>query len=172
MSSADPSVLDPVRHDTMNPHAFGLSAPATASWPLIGRLDAWFSDKRFNVSRPKIIFTVSVIDFLIVIGAGLLAASVTGMDGDRSAWLMALRTSVVAITVTALMRREWAYTISALRLPMVQWQRIFKSLMSGFLCLAGTAYLGQFSLFSPNEAVIWLVSAGLLMMASRFAEAL
>ena len=171
MPSADPSSLDPVRRDTMNPHAYGLSDLASSSWPLIGRLDTWFSDKRFNVSRPKVIFTVSIFDFLGVILAGLLAGALTGMDADRSAWQMAVRTCIVALTVTGLMRREWAYTISALRQPVVQWQRIFKSLMGGFLCLAGMSYLGRFALFSPDEAVIWLVLACTFMMACRFAVA-
>jgi Undecaprenyl-phosphate glucose phosphotransferase len=148
-----------------------LAAPATASWPLIGMLDAWFSDKRFNVSRPKVIFAVSLIDLFAVILAGVLAAILSGTFSDYSGWAMAGRTFVMACTVTALMRREWAYTISALRQPTVQWQRIFKSLMGGFLCLAGMGTLGHFALFTPNEAVIWLILAGLLMMASRFAVA-
>ncbi|MEQ1578169.1 MAG: undecaprenyl-phosphate glucose phosphotransferase [Hyphomicrobium sp.] len=171
MSSADPSSLDPVRRDTMNPHAFGLARPSTASWPLIGRLDAWFSDKRYNVSRPKLIFAISMIDFVAVVSAGLIAAWATGMDADRSGWLMVLRTIVVAVTVTALMRREWAYTISALRQPAVQWQRIFKSLMGGFLVLSGTAYLGRFTLFTPDEAIVWMLAAAAVMMGSRFGVA-
>ena len=171
MSAADPSSLDPIRRDTMNPHAFSLAEPATASWPLIGWLDRSFSDKRYNVSRPKVIFAVSVFDFLTVIGAGLFAAALTGMDAERSVWLMALRTIVVAIAITALMRREWAYTISALRQPLVQCQRIFSSLMGGFLCFAGTAYLARFSLFTPDEAIIWLLTAGAVMMVSRIGVA-
>ncbi len=171
MSSADPTMTHSVQRDAMNPHAFGLSAPPASSWPLIGRLDAWFSDKRFNVSRPKVIFTVSVVDFFSVIAAGFLAAHVTGAHDDQVFWRTTATAVVVALTVIALMRREWAYTISSLRLPTVQWQRIFKSLMAAFLGLAGMAFLGRFSLFSPNEAIIWLVTAGAAMMASRFAVA-
>lgn len=171
MSSVDPSPLDPVRHDTMNPHAFGLAAPATASWPLIGMLDAWVSDKRFNVSRPKVIFAVSVYDFLSVSVAGLAAGALAGAEADNSAWMAVFRLVVVALVVTSLMSREWAYTISALRVPAKQGPRIFKSLMAAFLVFSGMSYLGRFSMFTPDEAVIWLLLAGALMMVSRFSVA-
>ena len=171
MPSVDPSSADAIRRDAMNPHAFGHAAPVNSSWPFIATLDGWLSDKRFNVSRPKVIFSVSVYDFLGVAVAGLIAAWLTGAHPDRASGTLAFIVAVVAAVIVSLMRREWAYTISALRAPGKQAPRIFKSLMAAFLGLSGISYLGRFYIFTPDEAVIWFMLAGTLILASRFVVA-
>ena len=154
----------------MNPHAFGL-APPLAGPSILGALDRWFSDKRFNISRPKLIFFVSVIDFVIVVATGWAAAWLTGTLDAYSTSAMFARTALVAVAVAVLMRRKWAYTIPALRRTIVQWQRIFKSLFAAFIGLAGASFLTRIHLFTPSEAAVWLVWAAALMMISRMAAA-
>lgn len=154
--------------ETMNPLAFGADTPKASALPLIGWIDAWFSDKRFNVSRPKVIFAAYLVDFVSVAAAGLIAARLVGAAPQRSALLVALTVGLVAVMITGLLRRDWAYTISALRRPTVQCMRIVKALLGAFMCLAGVAYLFRVDVFMPLEANVWIVLCGIFLMANRY----
>jgi Undecaprenyl-phosphate glucose phosphotransferase len=166
--SAEPNSI---QRDVMNPHAFGLSRLVSASWPIIGWLDRAMSDKRLSVSRPKLIFAVSMIDAALIVLAGLLAEAITEQGVALNATASAVRLVLVAAVATSILRRNWAYTIRALRIPLVQWRKLFTALSITFLLLPGAAFLMQLPLFTPMGAVLWYYIAGVMLMVSRIGMA-
>jgi Undecaprenyl-phosphate glucose phosphotransferase len=162
--SAEPTSI---QRDEMNPRAFGFSNLASASWPILGWLDRAMSDKRLNVSRPKVIFGTSLIDAVLIVLAGLAADLISGQAAGLSPAGAVCRLLLVAGVATSMMRRDWAYTIRSLRVPIVQWRKIFRALSITFLVLPGAAFLLQLPLFTPTGAIIWYYLAGVAMMISR-----
>ena len=163
------TLLGSVETEVMNPTAFA-NAPVAARAGRLGRmLAAGFTDKRSNVSRPKLIFTVSLVDALIVALTGIAAASLTGAGLDGFGfWPRAL---VVALAVMTLMHENWAYTISALRRIAGQAEKIVKSVVTVFCLVAGFSFLAKIQFFTPALATVWMLLALALLMASRFAIA-
>ncbi len=162
-----PTEPNTIQRDVMNPRAFGLSAIASAGWPIAGWLDRLMSDKRLSVSRPKVIFSASLIDAALIVLAGLAADALTGQAADMTTTTAVLRLLIVAGVATSLMRRNWAYTIPSLRSTVVQWRKLFKALSITFLVLPGAAFLVQVPLFTPAGAIIWYYLAGVATMVSR-----
>jgi Undecaprenyl-phosphate glucose phosphotransferase len=65
------------------------------------------------------------------------------------------------------LRRNWSYSIHALRRPAEQLGKIVKSTVAVFCIVAGASYLAGFPTFAPATGTVWLVSAIALMSLSR-----
>ncbi len=149
--------------------AIGASRPASAH--VLGaarrRIDAVFSDKRGNVSRPKLLFATATLDAVILIVTGLVAFHLVGAIAAAPAIVIAW-TAVVALATALELRRNWSYSIQALRRPPEQVGKIVRSTVS-VLCLAiGASYLAGLPTLSPATGAAWLASAVALMVAARF----
>ena len=129
--------------------------------------DAVFSGTRNIVSRPKLLFATSAIDFAIVIATGA-AAFFAVEAAPISVWQIACWTAVIALATALELRRNWSYSIHALRSPTQQMRKIVRSTTVIFCVTIGAAYLLDIRAFSPETGVLWLVSASVIMAAVRF----
>jgi Undecaprenyl-phosphate glucose phosphotransferase len=133
----------------------------------LGRgIDNAFSYNRGTISRPKLLFATAALDVGILAATGIFAFAVG--DEAASATAVAAWTSLLAIATTLALRRNWSYSIRALRRPTEQIGKIAKSTVM-VLCLAvGASYLAGLPLFTPLAGMIWLATAVALMSGARF----
>ncbi len=129
-------------------------------------IDHAFSDKRRNISRPKILFATSTADAIILIATGLAAVHL--LDAGTSVAVVAAWTAVIALATTLELRRNWSYSIHALRRPAPQIGKIVKSALTVFCLAIGASYLLGLPAPSPAASMVWLASAAAMMIASRF----
>jgi Undecaprenyl-phosphate glucose phosphotransferase len=145
-------------------------APSRALGALLRTIDAAFSDKRRAISRPKLLFATSTFDALLLILSGLAAFHLLGEVGMPLATIAAW-TAVIALATTLELRRNWSYSIHALRRPAEQVGKIVRSTVTVFCLVIGASYLVGLPTLSPATGTVWLVSAIALMSAGRFALA-
>ncbi len=132
--------------------------------------DAVFSDERRIVSRPKLLFATSLVDFALLIATGCLAFLAVEPP-PVSAWTIAGWTALIALATTLELRRNWSYSIHALRQPSQQTRKIARSTLVVFCVTVGAAYLLDIAPFAPQTGALWIASAAVLMIAFRFAVA-
>ncbi|MCC7250633.1 undecaprenyl-phosphate glucose phosphotransferase [Hyphomicrobium sp.] len=145
-------------------------APTRVREAVVRALDGAFSDKRRNVSRPKLLFATSAVDAAIVVATGAAAFLLVG-EGALSVSAMAAWTAVLALATTLELRRNWSYSVHALRHPTQQMGKIVKSMLAVFCVAAGASYLTGLPTFAPLTGLAWLSMAVALMTAQRFALA-
>lgn len=130
-------------------------------------IDAVFSDKRGAVSRPKLLFATSTFDAVILIVTGLAAFRLAGAaetaPATVAAWI-----AIVALATTLELRRNWSYSIHALRQPARQVGKIVRSAVTVFCLAIGASTLMGLPTVSPAIGTVWLVSAIAAMVAARF----
>jgi Undecaprenyl-phosphate glucose phosphotransferase len=125
---------------------------------LLRPLKCAFTDKRGNISRPKLLFAVSFIDVALIALIGAFTHAITGAPIESAAQETAT-VLLVAYCSVAMLRRQWAYTVSALRQFIPQTGKAFIVLPIVFASLTGTAYLLALPLFTPTWLISWLVLA-------------
>ena len=136
-----------------------------------GRLfDTIFSDSRGIVSRPKLLFATSATDFAVLVATGW-AAFLVFEPAPTPAWAIASWTALVALATALELRRNWSYSIRALRQPSEQIRKIVRSTLVIFCITVGAAYLLDITPFAPQTGALWIASATALMIAFRFALA-
>lgn len=131
-------------------------------------LAALYCDKRFNVSRPKVLVTVALIDFFVIAAAGLLAMSLSQAHGSVEAG-SPLHVMLIAAGAIASLHANWVYSISALRRLPEQMERIIKSVVLVFCIVAGAAFLIKVQIFTPSMWDMWLTVAIAAIVLVRFA---
>jgi Undecaprenyl-phosphate glucose phosphotransferase len=168
MSSLSPDRLqiEMPRGDAMNSRAFERDRLRAGSQRVLELIDAWFSDRRGSISRPKLLFSISFLDAVLVTVTGFLAAFATADGADWQTIL--LRSVAVAVAVVAVLKRNWSYTIASLHRVSAQVEKIAKSLLAVFCVVAGGGYLTGIYVFTPATAVTWLALASLSLIAARF----
>jgi hypothetical protein len=62
----------------------------------------------------------------------------------------------MALSTTVALRRNWSYSIHALRQPTSQIEKITKALVTVFLLVAGGLHMAGLDLYSPSATLIWL----------------
>ena len=125
------------------------------------------TDALRNISRPKILFATSTIDATILIATGV-TAFIALEPAPASTLTIAAWTILVAIVTTLELRRNWSYSIHALREPARQARKILRSVIVVFCVIVGAAYLLKIAPFTPRTGAAWLGSAIVLMTAFRF----
>jgi Undecaprenyl-phosphate glucose phosphotransferase len=148
--------------DSNNRPAFGRLAQA-----VLRRIDDAFSDKRRSVSRPKLLFATSTIDAVILIATGAVAFLTFG-DGRVSTWSEAAWVAIIALATTLELRRNWSYSIHALRRPAEQVGKVVRSTVVVFCLAAGAGYLLEMPPFHPAAGFAWLATAIALIVLARF----
>lgn len=155
-------------HDQSDTLAIGRRRrPLRALAGLARGIDAAFSDKRRAISRPKLLFATSTFDAAILIGTGVAAFLALG-DGTESAAMIAVWAGVVALMTTLALRRNWSYSVHALRRPAEQVAKVVKSTVLVFCVAAGASHLLNLPSFTPLAGTAWLGSAIVLLMAARY----
>jgi Undecaprenyl-phosphate glucose phosphotransferase len=118
-------------------------------------LDRAFSDKRHNVSRPKLLFAISLLDVLTIAVSGVATHSWTG-GPIRSLALESAIVLLVSFLAVAVLRRQWAYSVAALGQFVHQVGKTCIALPLVFAGIAGTAFLVGVPLFTPGWLISWL----------------
>ncbi|MFA5951624.1 MAG: undecaprenyl-phosphate glucose phosphotransferase [Hyphomicrobium sp.] len=164
MSTTTPDYKD---HRLGNPILHRIAGSPAAA---LHAIDAWYSDKRRNISRPKLLFTVCLLDVLVVVVCGLGANYwLAGTNSIAATGLV--QVLAVAFATTALMHSYWSYSVHALRNAATQVGKIVKAALVVFCCASGAAYIAQSTFFAPTAVLVWLLAASLLMIGQRFAVA-
>jgi Undecaprenyl-phosphate glucose phosphotransferase len=136
--------------------------------PLTDLLDLAFSDKRGNISRPKLLFMVSLLDAAVIATVGAITHTITGAPIQSTAVECAV-VMLVAYCSVAMLRRQWAYTISALGQLLPQIGKTSVALPCVFAGLGGIAYLLLLPVFTPVWLITWLVLAMSSIFLTRYA---
>jgi Undecaprenyl-phosphate glucose phosphotransferase len=143
---------------------------APAAWidPAMPRgiLSRIYLDRRGSASRPKLIFSVLLLDVLLVAVAGLMAAFIAA-PGAAPVVAPLVREGLVALAIVVVLQGSWSYTIASLRRPAVQVERIAKAVIAVFGMAAGIGYLSGLHLFSPAAGLVWLTTSAALLVATR-----
>ena len=147
-----------------------VSAPARVLDSVLQRIDQAFSDKHRNVSRPKVLFATSMSDVAIIVLAGVVATFAIG-NAEQSGVGLAVWAVLIALAATLELRRNWSYSIRALRRPGEQAGKIARSLLPVFCVAAGAGYLIGTEPFTPSVGLVWLAASFAVMAAARFALA-
>jgi Undecaprenyl-phosphate glucose phosphotransferase len=134
----------------------------------IAPLDRAFSDKRGSISRPKLLFVVSLLDAAVIAAVGALTHAITGAP-IRSAMLESVVLVIVALCAVNMLRRQWAYTVSALGQLTQQIGKTTVALPIVFAAISGISYLLMLPLFSPVWLITWLVLAIASICLMRYA---
>jgi len=163
-------------HDQLDDAPASLSSRAVSNgrsvlsraWAAIVRaVDAFFSDKLRSISRPKLLFAISTLDAAVLVATGSLAVLALGSGtaaGHPGAFAWGL---VITLATSLELRRNWSYTVRALRYPSEQLTKIAKSVVLVFCVAAGAGFLIDSPPFTPEVGLVWLVASIALMFASR-----
>ena len=137
---------------------------------LAARLKALFVDKRSSISRPKVVFTVAVLDGLAIVAASLIADWL--VNGD-AAWSMTsiVRAFFVAVLVIGCLQEKWSYTISALRSFSGQISKVCFAVLLVFLTLTGAAFMVGRVAPTPAFVITWMAITLAMLIVIRFAAA-
>ncbi len=148
------------------------SASGKVSWrgAILSTFDRLYSDKRGSISRPKLLFTLSLVDMAVIGATGLVAHAVAN-PATTSLFAAAMLSVLMALSTTVALRRNWSYSIHALRHSTGQIEKIIKAVVSVFLLIAGGLHIAGLDLYSPSAMLLWLAMAAMLLIASRFVVA-
>ncbi len=154
------------------PHA-GAAAERlrTLAWPLVlTRLGRVIFDSRGNVSRPKLLFVIALVDVAIVTLAGLAAGEIAGrLDGMASSSL--LREGIIGVLVMTVFHKSWCYTVAALHSASGEMIKVASSFLIVIVTLAGVPYLMGHAVWTALHLVVWLVLALSALCLARLATA-
>jgi len=142
---------------------------ARAAAALSNAFERAFCDKRRNVSRPKLLFVTATLDVIAVMVTGAFAILFIGQE-PTTALAVSLWCVIVALATTIELRRNWSYSIQALRRPLEQVGKVAKSTLTVFCIVFGAAVLLGLPVISPLAGVTWLASAIALIAISRIAN--
>ena len=148
--------------------SFRSRAPLSRGLASISRvIDSAFSDKRRNVSRPKLLFATSFFDATIIVATGILTFAMLDTE-PKSGIAIAVWSILIALATTLELRRNWSYSIQALRQPVEQIGKIAKSVLVVFCAATGAGYLLGAPPFSSTTGLVWLAASIALISAIRF----
>ncbi len=133
-------------------------------------LSALYTDRRANVSRPKLLFTVTALDIAAVIGTSLLARVITGAPSTS---LMASLTIalIVALSLVTMLHADWSYTIPGLRRVPAQSMKIVRATLAVMCLVAGASFLAGLTILTPAFAAVWMAGIMLALIGCRVAAA-
>ena len=153
-----------------------LSAPPASgqrlasSQSLATRLAVMFSARRHPVSRPKLLFTIAMLDGIAIWASGMVAFRFAHGAFDLSS-TSSIRAGLVAMLVISALHVKWSYSVSALRSASGQIAKVIIALLTVFLTLTGAAYMAGRVPASPAYVIVWLASAAVLLSSMRIGAA-
>ena len=131
-------------------------------------LDGWYSDKRRQISRPKLLATVCLFDVSVVVGTGVAtAASSPAMGGAGIATVLGWSIAV-ALAMVAVLQGRWSYSIAALH----DLARGLRKLAAGELLVFGAVmaivYVANLAIPSRDWLLSWGLTSFVLLTSVRF----
>lgn len=143
-----------------------------ASWfgAILAAIDRQYSDKLGSISRPKVLFTLSLVDMASVWTTGMAAHAFLNPASGRPL-LAALLAALMAVSIIVALRRNWSYSIHALRQPVRQIEKVLKSIVSVFLLVAGGLHIAGVNVFSSHATLVWFAASAALLISWRFVVA-
>jgi Undecaprenyl-phosphate glucose phosphotransferase len=119
-----------------------------------------------QVSRPKLLATLALLDCLAIAGAGLVTAS------ERTSWGAAVCLGCAAAILTVvILQRRWSYAIGGLRSIPAQVGKVASSLSLAFIAVTAGVFLGGLEQPQRGELLAWLVVSFLTLTLLRVAAA-
>ncbi len=139
--------------------------PPIESYRPGGLLDRIYSDRRGQISRPKLLASVVTLDLAAIIGFGLL----TQMAGTRGASIgVALGLAIAAgIALVFTLQQMWAYTVRGLREPMPQIGKVLRAGLSVFGALAALGFVLDAAWIDRRALVAWAILTLAATMLAR-----
>jgi Undecaprenyl-phosphate glucose phosphotransferase len=105
------------------------------------------------IDQPMLIAGVSMVDVLMVIGTGLLAAAIIAAPGVDALFLAIGMSAAVLFAI----QRSWAYTIAALGNPVRQIARVTAAVAAAFAVFMAAVYLLGLEAHVPRQFLAgWL----------------
>jgi Undecaprenyl-phosphate glucose phosphotransferase len=142
--------------DVLDPSGFRNPAGPLGNASLLAALGWLVTDKRHNVSRPKLLLCVTAVDVACVFLAAALAYWLVSDPGqDRASMLY--RSIAMACGLVFLLRRLWTYSISALRDLVGQMGKISAAVTLSCVLLAGIDHLFLHDSLSAATTLAWAV---------------
>jgi len=126
----------------------------------------WFFDRNGAASRPKLIFSVLLLDAVLLCLTGIAAALIVGATlPPLLGWIP--REALVVPAVLVVLQGSWAYTIRSLRSPSSQLEKIVKAVLCVFAMAGGLGYLFAVHVFGPKHGLVWMMLASAALVAAR-----
>jgi hypothetical protein len=133
-------------------------------------LERRFCDRLGQVSRPILLLSVILLDFVIVAASGLGALLATGeMPPVGVVDVMAI--ALVAVFVVTALSTNWSYSIGALRQPAAQMGKILTAVAIVTISLSGILHLAGVIVVKPAAAVAWAGLTVIALALTRLVEA-
>ena len=133
-------------------------------------LEKRFCDRIGQVSRPILLLSVILLDFVIVTASGFGALSATGQMPPVDLAHMIAIGLVSGFVVTAL-STNWSYSIGALRQPAAQMGKILTAVAIVTISLSGVLHLAGVIVVKPVAVVAWAGLTGVALALTRLVEA-
>jgi Undecaprenyl-phosphate glucose phosphotransferase len=131
---------------------------ARASRNLLDWLFGLLLNGRGLVSRPKLLLVVAMADGLLVMLSGLAAEMLLVPGGGEVVPSLTCQ-AMVALIAIAMLRRNWSYTVSALRSRSGQMIKVLSSILPVFVALAGLSFIAGASSLTARQLVLWMALA-------------
>jgi Undecaprenyl-phosphate glucose phosphotransferase len=130
-----------------------------------GWFDRLYSDRRGQISRPKLLASVVALDVATIIGFGLLA-QMSG-SGAASPGIALTLAGVAAVALVVTLQQMWAYTVRGLGEPMPQVGKVLKAVVSVFGALAALAFLLDVAWIDRRALLAWAILTLAAIMLAR-----
>ncbi|SFV38621.1 undecaprenyl-phosphate glucose phosphotransferase [Hyphomicrobium facile] len=134
------------------------------------RVIAWakslFFDRLGSASRPKLLLAVTIADLVSIVVAWPLANALLGNPFEPS-WRSFALTTLVAVLAVYVLRRQWSYSIPALRGFTSQALKVLTSLGAVALGISGFAFLFDHDEVAPREIAAWMELSAVFLCVVR-----
>jgi Undecaprenyl-phosphate glucose phosphotransferase len=136
-------------------HSANIARALSIRLGVLSLLARAYTDKRANVSRPKLLMTVAALDGVAIIVCGRIANSIAPGHAAWSLWGSLTAVGIALLIISALHMR-WSYTISALRHVTPQVSKIFPAVLIVFLGFAGLSFVFEVAPWPPATVIVWV----------------
>ena len=131
-------------------------------------LERLYSDRRGQISRPKLLGTVVAADLATIAGVGAFALSAASRELSLTGLVFLLAASFAFVFV---LQQTWAYTIRGLGEMLTQLRRVMVAGVSVFGAIAAAGFLFDMAWIDRQALVLWAVLALASVMLMRVATA-
>jgi Undecaprenyl-phosphate glucose phosphotransferase len=144
----------PITSVSPRPRASGFVALSPSLTSAVASLAQLYLDRRGNVSRPKLLATVALLDVCVVIAAERMAWWMAEVP-HIGTWRAQLFAAVTACMILWALHQRWSYTVPSLRYARLQVSKVFVAVLAIFLALAGGCFAFDQKLWSPEIMAVW-----------------
>lgn len=148
------------------------AAPSTVAGTLASRavdvLDRCYSDKRRQVSRPKLLATVCLFDLVAVAVGGLGTSASSPAMANVSTMVIAGWCVGVALAMIAVLQGRWSYSVAALHDLGGGLRKLAAGSLIVFAAVMAIAYAGALEVPPRDWILAWAAASFVLLSSVRF----